>query len=78
VPQAEALGVTLPDPEIAWNEERQSYDFGAPDWDEFWEVVKGNGPCNKQRIDHRKKAYDDGAWVREAAMAFAARQEAGQ
>jgi ring-1,2-phenylacetyl-CoA epoxidase subunit PaaA len=75
VPQAEKLGVTLPDPDIRWNEERGSHDFGEVDWDEFWAVVKGNGPCNEQRLAHRRKAYDDGAWVREAAMAYAAREE---
>ncbi|WP_424937429.1 MULTISPECIES: 1,2-phenylacetyl-CoA epoxidase subunit PaaA [Bacteria] len=75
VPQAEALGVTLPDPELRWNEERGHYDFGQPDWDEFRAVVGGDGPCNAQRVAHRKKAWDDGAWVREAAMAFAAAQE---
>jgi len=74
VPQAEALGVTLPDPELRWNEERGHYDFGQPDWDEFWAVVGGDGPCNAQRVAHRKKAWDDGAWVREAAVAFAAAQ----
>ncbi len=67
VPQAKALGVTLPDPDLVWNEERQAHDFGQPDWDEFATVVKGGGPCNAQRIAHRKKAHDDGAWVREAA-----------
>jgi ring-1,2-phenylacetyl-CoA epoxidase subunit PaaA len=72
VPQAKALGVTLPDPDLVWNEERGAHDFGQPDWAEFWEVVKGNGPCNAQRVAHRKKAWDDGAWVREAALAFAA------
>ena len=71
VPQAEALGVTLPDPELRWNEERASYDFGQPDWDEFRAVVQGDGPCNAQRLAHRRKAYDDGAWVREAALAYA-------
>jgi ring-1,2-phenylacetyl-CoA epoxidase subunit PaaA len=73
VPQAEALGVTLPDPDLRWNEERQAHDFGQPDWDEFMQVVKGNGPCNAQRIAHRRAAHEEGAWVREAAMAFAAR-----
>jgi ring-1,2-phenylacetyl-CoA epoxidase subunit PaaA len=71
IPQAEYLGLTVPDPDIKWNEEKGHYDFGDINWDEFWDVVKGNGPCNKQRIKARKKAYDDGAWVREAAMAYA-------
>ena len=75
VPQAAALGVTLPDPELAWNEQRQAHDFGAPDWAEFYAVVKGNGPCNAQRVEHRRRAHDDGAWVREAATAFAQRAE---
>ncbi len=76
VPQADALGVTLPDPELAWNAERGSYDFGQPDWDEFKRVVSGDGPCNEQRIAHRRAAHERGAWVREAAMAHAARQAA--
>jgi ring-1,2-phenylacetyl-CoA epoxidase subunit PaaA len=71
VPQAQKLGVTLPDPDLKWNEERGHYDFGAVDWDEFMTVIKGNGPCNAQRIEHRKRAHDDGAWVREAAAAHA-------
>jgi ring-1,2-phenylacetyl-CoA epoxidase subunit PaaA len=71
VPQAKALGVTLPDPDLVWNEERGAHDFGQPDWEEFWAVVKGGGPCSVQRVAHRKQAWDDGAWVREAAMAFA-------
>lgn len=71
VAQAEYLGVTLPDPDLKWNEERGHYDFGAIDWDEFWQVVKGNGPCNRDRIKARRKAYEEGAWVREAAMAYA-------
>jgi len=74
VPQAEALGVTLPDPGLVWNPERGAHDFGEPDWDELWAVVKGNGPCNTQRVAHRKRAWDDGAWVREAALAFARRE----
>ncbi|MGH3760401.1 1,2-phenylacetyl-CoA epoxidase subunit PaaA [Actinophytocola sp.] len=74
VPQAEALGVTLPDPELAWNAEREHYDFGEIDWDEFWQVVGGNGPCNQQRTAHRRKAHEDGAWVREAAAAYARKQ----
>ncbi|WP_034268229.1 1,2-phenylacetyl-CoA epoxidase subunit PaaA [Haloechinothrix halophila] len=71
VPQAEALGVTLPDPDLRWNAERGHYDFGEIDWSEFKEVLRGNGPCNAQRVAHRKRAHDDGAWVREAAAAHA-------
>jgi ring-1,2-phenylacetyl-CoA epoxidase subunit PaaA len=73
VPQADKLGVTLPDPELSWNDERGHYDFGAVDWDEFMAVVKGNGPCNAQRIARRRAADADGAWVREAAAAHAAK-----
>jgi ring-1,2-phenylacetyl-CoA epoxidase subunit PaaA len=76
VPQAEMLGVTLPDPALRWNAERGHYDFGAVDWDEFMAVVKGNGPCNTQRIERRQAAHDEGAWVREAAAAYAAKQVA--
>jgi ring-1,2-phenylacetyl-CoA epoxidase subunit PaaA len=75
VPQADALGVTLPDPLLRWNPERGHHDFGEIDWDEFWQVVGGNGPCNKQRVAHRRKAHEDGAWVREAAAAYAARTQ---
>ena len=74
VPQAEKLGVTLPDPELSWNAERGHYDFGPVDWDEFMTVIKGNGPCNAQRIARRKAAHDEGAWVREAAAAYAAKR----
>ena len=77
VPQAEKLGVTLPDPGLRWNDERGHYDFGAVDWDEFMAVVKGNGPCNTQRIERRQAAHDEGAWVREAAAAHAAKQTPG-
>ena len=77
VPQAEKLGVTLPDPELRWNSERGHYDFGPVDWDEFKNVVGGNGPCNAQRVAHRKAAHDEGAWVREAALAHAAKHSAG-
>lgn len=69
--QVKVLGMTLPDPDIKWNEERGHYDFGEINWDEFWNVVKGNGPCNKQRLDARRKAHEEGRWVREAAMAHA-------
>jgi ring-1,2-phenylacetyl-CoA epoxidase subunit PaaA len=71
VPQAEFLGISIPDPDLKWNESRGQYDFGEIDWDEFWEVVKGNGPCNRERIRARVKAYEEGAWVREAALAHA-------
>jgi ring-1,2-phenylacetyl-CoA epoxidase subunit PaaA len=71
VPQAEALGVTLPDPELRWNAERGHHNFGQPDWEEFLRVVKGDGPCNAQRLEHRRRAHEEGAWVREAASAFA-------
>lgn len=68
--QAKILGMTLPDPDLKWNEEKKHYDFGRINWDEFWNVVNGNGPCNKQRLAARRKAWDDGAWVREAATAY--------
>lgn len=71
IPQAEYLGLTIPDPDLKWNEERGQHDFGPIDWDEFWRVVKGGGACNKQRLKARNKAYKEGAWVREAAMAHA-------
>jgi ring-1,2-phenylacetyl-CoA epoxidase subunit PaaA len=73
VPQADALGVTLPDPQLRWNPDRGSYDFGEPDWSELKAVVSGDGPCNAQRLAHRTRAHEDGAWVREAAMAYGAR-----
>jgi ring-1,2-phenylacetyl-CoA epoxidase subunit PaaA len=69
--QADVLGITIPDPDLKWNEERQHYDFGAINWDEFWNVIKGNGPCNKERLLARVKAHEDGEWVREAALAHA-------
>ena len=69
--QAKVLGLTVPDPNLKWNEERKHYDFGEIDWDEFWNVVKGNGPCNKERLNARRKAHEEGAWVREAAIAYA-------
>jgi ring-1,2-phenylacetyl-CoA epoxidase subunit PaaA len=76
VPQAEFLGVKIPDPELKWNPERGHYDFGDINWDEFWNVVKGNGPCNKQRMKVRTKAQEQGAWVREAAAAYAEKKMA--
>lgn len=68
--QIKVLGMKLPDDKLQWNEQRKHYDFGEINWDEFWNVVKGNGPCNKQRLDARKKAHEEGKWVREAAMAY--------
>ena len=70
VQQTEIIGLTIPDPHLKWNEERGHYDYGKIDWDEFWNVVKGNGPCNKQRLDHHKKAHSEGEWVRNAAIAY--------
>ena len=74
VAQAELIGLKIPDPELKWNEERGSYDFGEIDWDEFWGVVNGNGPCNEQRLNHHIKAHEDGEWVRKAAKAYAEKQ----
>ena len=71
VGQIKVLGMTLPDADLKWNEDRNHYDFGEIDWNEFWAVVKGNGPCNKERLDARNQAHVEGAWVREAAMAYA-------
>jgi ring-1,2-phenylacetyl-CoA epoxidase subunit PaaA len=76
VPQADILGLTIPDPDMKWNEETGHYDFGEINWDEFWQVVKGHGPMNKSRIDARRNAWEGGAWVREAASAYADKQKA--
>lgn len=76
VPQAEALGLTLPDPELRWNPDRGHYDSGPIDFTELFEVVQGNGPCNAQRMAHRVRAHEEGAWVREAASAYAAKHAA--
>ena len=75
VPQAEYLGLTVPDPDLSWNEEKGGYDFSEPDWSEFYAVIKGNGPCNTERLAERNKAWDDGAWVREGLMAHAAKKQ---
>ncbi len=69
--QAEVLGLTLPDPDLKWNEKRGHYDFGDINWNEFYNVIKGNGPCNKERLETRKQAHEKGTWVRDAAMAYA-------
>jgi ring-1,2-phenylacetyl-CoA epoxidase subunit PaaA len=73
--QVKLLGLTLPDPDLKWNEQKQHYDFGIINWDEFWNVVNGNGPCNKERLDATKKAHQEGEWVREAALAYAEKKK---
>ncbi|MEU6849381.1 1,2-phenylacetyl-CoA epoxidase subunit PaaA [Actinacidiphila alni] len=78
VPQAEVLGLTLPDPDLRWNESRGAHDYGEIDWSEFQEVLRGNGPCNEERISRRRAAHDNGAWVREAATAYAAKHGEAQ
>ncbi len=80
IPQANAIGLTVPDPALAYNEATKNWDFGPIDWAEFKQVIAGNGPCNRERIAARRKAHEDGAWVREAAAAYAAKQQpaAGQ
>ena len=74
VAQAIAIDLTIPDPQLKYNEETQNWDFGPIDWDEFWRVVKGDGPCNRERLAARRQAHADGAWVREAAAAYAGKQ----
>jgi len=76
VPQAEFLGLTVPDEKVKWNEARQAYDFGEVNWEEFWAVVKGNGLCNHERLQARVQAHEEGAWVREAALAHAEKRKA--
>ncbi|MCU0901946.1 MAG: 1,2-phenylacetyl-CoA epoxidase subunit A, partial [Cypionkella sp.] len=76
VPQAEYLGLTIPDPNLKWNEEKGGYDFSEPDWNEFFEVIAGNGPCNAERLEARVSAWEDGAWFRDGLMAHAKKQDA--
>jgi ring-1,2-phenylacetyl-CoA epoxidase subunit PaaA len=76
VPQAEYLGLTVPDEHLKWNEETGHYDFSEPDWEEFFQVLKGNGPCNRERLEARNKAWDEGRWVREGLLAHAAKKRA--
>ncbi|MFN3836071.1 MAG: Phenylacetic acid catabolic protein, partial [Glycocaulis sp.] len=71
VPQAQYLGLTVPDENLKWNDEKQGWDFSEPDWTEFYEVLKGNGPCNVERLEARQKAWSDGAWFRDGLMAHA-------
>jgi ring-1,2-phenylacetyl-CoA epoxidase subunit PaaA len=75
IPQAELIGLTIPDVDLKFNADKNGYDFGAIDWEEFWSVVKGNGPCNEERLAARVKAHEDGTWVREAATAYAQKKE---
>jgi len=76
--QIKVLNMTLPDPKLKWNEQTGHFDFGEIDWTEFWNVVKGNGPCNKQRLEARRKAWQEGAWVREAASVYAEKRKVRQ
>jgi ring-1,2-phenylacetyl-CoA epoxidase subunit PaaA len=76
VPQIEYLGLTVPDPDIVWNEAKNGYDYGAIDWDEFYAVVRGEGPVAKERMKARRDAWNEGAWVREAAAAHEAKRAA--
>lgn len=75
IPQLQILGCTAPDPDLKFNEETGHWEYGEIDWTEFFEVLKGNGPCNKERVAQRKKAIDEGAWVREAAVAYANKKQ---
>ena len=76
MPQAELLGLRIPDERLEWNAARGHYDVGPIDWDDFWRVVNGDGPCNKERLAARVKAYEEGQWVRDAAIAYAQKQKA--
>jgi ring-1,2-phenylacetyl-CoA epoxidase subunit PaaA len=76
VPQAEFLGLKVPDPELRWDEKTQHYRFGQIDWNEFQRVLAGNGPCNRERLQARRRAHEEGRWVREAALAYAEKQRA--
>jgi ring-1,2-phenylacetyl-CoA epoxidase subunit PaaA len=76
VQQSQVLGLSIPDPDLRWNAERESYDYTEPDFDELMRVIKGDGPCNAERMAHRRRAHDEGTWVREAAAAYAAKQTA--
>ena len=71
IPQIKLLGLDLPDKDLKWNEERNHWDFGKIDWEEFWRVINGNGPCNKERLESKRKSFEEGAWVREAALTYA-------
>jgi ring-1,2-phenylacetyl-CoA epoxidase subunit PaaA len=76
IPQAQAIGVTLPDPDLHYDEDSGNWIIGEIDWDEFYQVIKGNGPCNRERLAARRAAHDEGAWVRDAATAYAEKHAA--
>ena len=76
MPQAHYLGLTVPDENLTWNEEKQGWDFSEPDWEEFFAVLHGNGPCNTERLNARKKAWEDGEWFREGLTAHAEKKAA--
>ena len=76
MPQARAVNLTLPDPDLRYNDETEHWEFGEIDWKEFQEVISGNGPCNRERLAARRAAHENGAWVREAAEAYAAKRRA--
>ena len=78
VPQAEYLGLTIPDPDLKWNDEKGGYDYSEPDWAEFFDVIQGNGPCNAERLNARNAAWDNGAWVRDGLLAHARKRAAGK
>jgi len=78
VPQAQAVGLTLPDPDLRYDEETGNWEFGEIEWEEFWEVIRGNGPCNRERLETRRAAHEAGRWVREAAAAHAARDRSAR
>jgi ring-1,2-phenylacetyl-CoA epoxidase subunit PaaA len=78
VPELHALGLTVPDPDLYYDEQTGNWVYGQIDWDEFWQVVKGNGPCNQERLAVRREAHEDGQWVREAMVAYAQKKAAGE
>jgi len=78
VKQADFIGLNIPDPDLKWNKQTKHYEFGKINWDEFWEVVNGNGFCNKERIDNHINAHKEGKWVREAALAYAENKKNGE
>jgi ring-1,2-phenylacetyl-CoA epoxidase subunit PaaA len=78
VPQAEFLGLTVPDPDLKWNADKGGYDFSEPDWSEFFDVLRGNGPCNRDRLADRNAAWDKGTWVRDGLMAHARKKAAAK